>query len=290
MYQPYNKDFRDFDIIPFEGRLFAIYITSTHVKDSNQFGLASSTDGAHWTEEGMVMQPSAAGWDSKSLWAMHVAREDDEFIMYYSALGEGWRRHQSMGIARSRNLRDWAREDKPLLYLEPDNPFYSDDIDRIDKWYPDEPTILFRDPWSLHHQSKKYLMFAARDKSISHENNACIGLAELLPDNNVRYLPPLYSPGTYHALECPALYQIDGRWVLLFCDDDIDVMRYATSDGPLSGFSEPTKEPLTPTKNYVGRIVEWDGRHLFYHHTPDHQLSDPKEVQLSERKLILHKI
>ncbi len=275
MFKPKDSDCRDFDIIPFEGRLWLIYIRSGAAKDSNEFGLASSSaDGYEWREEGIVMKPSENAWDCKSLWAMHLAADANGFALYYSALGKGMRLHQSIGVAYSKDLKTWNRFDKPILSLSADNEFY-DDRTEIGA---QELGTLFRDPWSFEQEGKKYLIFAARDKSADGVNNACIGSAQIDENGLVAYLPPIYSPKKYQELECPALYFIEGKWFLLFCEDIAVQMRYAVSDSPFGGFEEPENNMLALPGNYVGRIVSWKGKLLFFYHTPEHTLADPVVV------------
>jgi hypothetical protein len=279
MFKPINSDCRDFDITPFGDKLWLIYIRSGVIKDSNEFGLASSEDGYNWQEEGVVMKPRAGSWDSRSLWAMHVSTTPGGFVMYYSALGEGMRLHQSIGQAYSEDLRMWDRSDNPLLTLNSENEYYDNStkkIGRYDKVH--ELPILFRDPWSFSHNGKNYLIFAARDKQVVDEHNACVGLAELHPDGSVTYLPSIYSPRTYQEIECPAIYFFEGQWFLLFCEDIVVQMRYAVADDPFTGFTEPQNNILAPAKNYVGRIVTWQGKYLFFYHTPEKILADPKIV------------
>lgn len=287
MFKPKNGDCRDFDIVSWRGRLWMIYITSSETEDENIFGLASSRDGFSWEEEGVIMRPSIGNWDCKSLWAMHLVKTDDGFMLYYSALGQGNRRHQSIGVAYSKDLRNWSRQSQPLLSLSADNPIYSDEIDRIDKWYPNEPAILFRDPWSVASAGRRYLIFAAKDKSVNHQDNACVGLAEIADDNSIKYHQPIYSPGKYHIVECPAIYHLAGKWFLIFCDDIKNEIRYAVSESPLHGFREPVGESLVPAGNYVGRIVDWDGKLLLFYHTADHFLADPKYLIIEKDKIII---
>jgi len=290
MFKPENNDCRDFDIIPWQGKLWMIYIRSSAAQDANDFGLASSADGFSWQDEGVIMLPSENGWDCKSLWAMHLTREANGFILYYSALGVGSRRHQSIGVAHSADLHVWARNLQASLILSPDNALYSDEIDKIDKWYPDEPAILFRDPWTFEYEDEKYIIFAAKDKAVRHQDNACVGLVKTEKDGTFKYCPPVYSPEKYHIIECPAMYYIGDKWFLVFCDDIKNEIRYAVSDNPIHGFKEPVDAPLMPRGNYVGRIIEWNDEYLFFCNTPDDSLSDPKRLLIKDDKVILGKI
>jgi hypothetical protein len=285
MFKPESSDCRDFDIIPFENKLWLIYIRSGETKDSNEFGLASSLDGRAWQEEGIVMKPSKEAWDCRSLWAMHIAITSDGFVLYYSALGEGMRLHQSIGRAYSKDLRYWQHESSPILALNSNNEYYDNATKKVVHGDAHELSILFRDPWSFSYEGRNYITFAARDKRVTDEYNACIGLAELHDDGSVTYLPPLYSPGTYQEIECPAIYFFEGSWFLLFCEDIIVQMRYAVAADPFTGFTEPENNILAPVKNYVGRIVKWQGEYLLFYNTPEKTLADPKKVNLEKRSI-----
>lgn len=288
MFKPKNSECRDFDIVSFNGKLWMIYIRPSGMYYRNNFGLASSADGFTWKYEGVVMKPSKSCWDCKSLWAMHLVKNKNGFVLFYSALGKGGRQNQSIGIAYSKNLYIWKRSKKPILVPSPTNKLYSNEIDKKDKWYPEEPTILFRDPYSFTNKGKKYLIFAGKDKKIKNENNACVGLIEIRKNGTYKYLAPIFSPKKYRIIECPAIYQINKKWFLIFCDDTKNEIKYAVSNNPLGGLKEMKNKPLLPKGNYVGRIIEWKNQYLFFYNsfTPS-CLADPKIIKIKNNKIII---
>lgn len=289
MFKPSFGDFRDFDFVKWKGKLWTIFLTGPKGNDSNIFGLASSKDGINWKEEGIVMKPSKLGFDKKSLWAMCLTKQKDKFVMYYSALGKGSRNQQSIGKAYSKDLKNWKRyKNNPILKLEKNNKFYSREIDKEHPRYPKEKPILFRDPFYFKHKNKEYIIFAAKVKNKKTPYNAGVGIAEK-NRNQYKFLPPIFIPEKYKITECPALYKINKKWLLIFCDDDIDVIRYAISESPFGPFNEPRNSVISK-RDYVGRIIKWKGEYLFYSHSVSKKgkyMNLPKILELKGDKLIL---
>jgi sucrose-6-phosphate hydrolase SacC (GH32 family) len=290
MFKPSFGDFRDFDFIKYKNKLWVIFITSPKgVDDSNNFGLASSTDGINWKEEGIVMKPGKFGFDNKSLWAMCLTKEKNNFVIFYSAISDKGRHEQSIGKAYSKNLKEWKRnKNNPILKLEENNKYYSNEIDKDHKDYPRDKPILFRDPYAFKYKNKNYVIFASKIKNNKSPYNAGVGLAEK-KGNKYNFLPQIFSPNKYKIIECPALYKINSNWLLLFCDDDIDVIRYATGKSPFGPFKE-SKLPLLPKSNYVGRIIKWKGKYLFYSHAISKKgkyMNSPKILELKNNRINL---
>lgn len=292
MFKPFFGDFRDFDIIEYKDKLWVIFITSPKgIDDSNNFGLASSKDGINWKEEGIVMKPEKKGFDSRSLWAMCLTKEKNNFVIYYSAIGKGGRNKQSIGKAYSKNLKNWKRDKKnPILKLEENNKYYSNEIDKEHKCFPKDKPILFRDPYFFKYKNKEYILFASKVKNKKSPYNAGVGLVEKI-GNKYKFLPPIFIPEKYKIIECPALYKINKKWILFFCDDDIDVIRYAIGKNPFGPFKEQ-KNSIISKKDYVGRLIKWKGKYLFYSHAISKKgkyMNAPKILNLKENKILLKK-
>lgn len=293
MFKPSFGDFRDFDLIKYKNKLWVIFITSSKgVDDSNNFGLASSKDGVQWKEEGIVMKPGKSGFDNRSLWAMCLTKEKNTFAMYYSAIGKGGRNKQSIGKAYSKNLKDWKRDkNNPILKLEKNNKYYSDEIDKEHKDFPADKPILFRDPYTFRYKNKRYILFASKIKNKNNPYNAGVGLVEE-KGNRYKFLPPIFVPGKYKIIECPALYKINKKYILFFCDDDVDVIRYAVSSNPFGLFKEPVESKLLSKSSYVGRFINWRGQKLFYSHKISKKgcyMEEPNILEIKENKVILKK-
>lgn len=289
MFRPFPFECRDFSLIENNGNLLMLYIsTENEVGGQDVYRLASSRNGVDWKDEGVVMRPSDSGWDDKDLWAMGLTGSTNNFTLYYSAIGREEGRHgQAIGVAYSKDLKTWERSvHNPILKLEEDNPYYSAEIDRANQRQEERP-ILFRDPFPFVYQGKEYLLFSAKDKCFK-DRNACIGLA-VKTGHTWEFLPPLYSPGLYKVLECPALYFIKGKTLLLFCVDLERTIHYAISEIPWGDFSEPTGEALLPRSNYVGRIVELNGeRHLYSNIESNGKwyLDAPKKFQFIDSRIV----
>lgn len=259
-FQPEGENINDFDLIVHDEMLYAVFVRKTpypkeniDAKKPNRFGLARSPDGKAWEDLGTVLEPIAETWE-QSLWAGGVAHRDGQFVLYYTGVTETREASSQIGRAFSRDLRLWSKDDaNPILTLSAGNPYYSD-----------EPVHCFRDPYPMMINGKRYLLIGAKDKAQPEGKRGCIGFIEERIDGRFTFHPPLFSPGSYNVLECPALYTIGTYWYLLFGDDTKKVFRYARADQPLGPFIEPRENQLLPENFYNVRFVHFRGEWRSY--------------------------
>ena len=179
-----------------------------------------------------------------------------------------------------------------MLTFDAQNPYYSD-----------EPKLSFRDPFFFKHDGKKYIIFCAKDKNKPAGKQGCVGIVEETGSNEFKWLPPLYSPGKYFdGLECPTLYHIKNKWYLLYGLDTKNApshyMAYAISENAFGPFVAPKNNHLSLEGHYIGRMVEFKNRLLYYSWFRDfpkgitrERLAKPREVQTTNNgKIKLSKI
>jgi len=95
-----NHDFPDPTIIRVENKYYG-YATNTVVNGRYaHIQLASSTDLAHWKDEGDAL-PAGATWASRDFWAPHVIYDParKKYIMYYSAESKADSTGKCIGVA-----------------------------------------------------------------------------------------------------------------------------------------------------------------------------------------------
>jgi len=99
------------------GSEYRIYYTGLEGCCRSSIGLATSTDGLHWTRYAgnPVLQPSATGWDAETLSGPRVIRDGSRYLMYYRGNGGG---SVQTGLAVSNDGITWTKDPRnPVLPL-----------------------------------------------------------------------------------------------------------------------------------------------------------------------------
>jgi beta-fructofuranosidase len=288
-------NFNDFDFLVEDDILYASYVKkipypkeNEDARKPNRYGLAKTTDGVKWEEVGDTIMPGQAGSWEESLWAGGISKQNGEYVIYYTAVKMAERTNScKIGKAYSKDLIHWQKDPtNPVFTFNPENPYYSN-----------EYRLAFRDPFCFQHQNRTYILFCARDEAQPLDKQGCVGIAEEISPNQFKWLPPLYSPGQYFdGLECPAMYEINNRWYLLFGQDQKSggpIFRYAMSDSPFGPFVEPRNNILAKDGNYISRIAKLKGKMLLYSWFRDYpdgnvreRLASPKEITFQNDGLI----
>ena len=86
---------------------------------------AVSRDGISWKRTKNALFVGDPGqWDDDMLWTMHVYREHNKFIMYYTGLQRKDRGKISrIGLAKSNDLLEWKKINEPHSFIEPTGHF-----------------------------------------------------------------------------------------------------------------------------------------------------------------------
>jgi beta-fructofuranosidase len=285
-YQSPGFNFNDFDLLVEKDTIYATYVKKIpfpledkDAKQPNRFGMAKSIDGINWEEVGDIILPIPHTWE-ESLWAGCFTKQDGKYVIYYTGVKILERQPScKIGKAYSTDLIHWEKDlNNPIFTFDQGNPYYSD-----------ESKLSFRDPFYFKHEGKKYILICAKDKKQSEGKRGCVGILEETEDNKFKWLPPIFSPGIYKdGLECPAIYNLNGRWYLLYGIDHESgekVFRYAVADNPFGPFRTFTDNQLLSSNNYVCRIVKFKRRYFLYNWFRDYEnglvrerLALPKEV------------
>lgn len=251
---------------------------------------AVSSDGMSWRRTRNALFVGHPGeWDDDMLWTMDVREGNGKFIMYYTGLQRRDRGVISrIGFAESEDLVDWKKTDKPNLYIEPPGIYYEDRKNNPRKW------LSFRDPYRFDYNDEIYLLVCARYKQGPVSRRGCVGLIKL-DDNGAEFLPPLIYPMAYDDIECPCLFELNGRFYILgSIREDIKV-RYWFAPEFRGEYHSFHADVVLPNGNYAARTVQ-DGEHLlvfnfFYTGRVDllRVLPPPKQFDTDEKGRLLLK-
>lgn len=251
---------------------------------------AVSNDGISWKRVNNALFVGHPGeWDDDMLWTMHVVQEGEIFEMYYTGLQRRDRGVISrVGLATSDNLIDWTKKKQDGYPIGPDNIYYEGLEKNPRKW------ISFRDPYKFDHAGERYLLIAARSVSGPVSRCGCVGLVKIT-GNHIEHLPPLLYPLVYDDIECPCVFELNGRFYLLGSIREDIKIRYWFAPEFMGEYHSFHEDVLLPPGNYAARVVQ-DGEHLLVYNffyafgqiNALRVLPPPKQLSTDERgRLVL---
>lgn len=179
-------------------------------------GHATSTDLTNWTPVADALGPGAAGaFDDSSTWTGSITRHDGRWAMLYT--GTSTADHglvQRIGLATSDDLHEWSRHDEAVLTSD---PAIYETLDGAD-WFDE----AWRDPWMFVDPYDEYVhvFVTARANAGDRFERGVVGHARSVDLHTWEVLEPLVtSVDGFGQLEVPQLFELGGRWYLLFCSD-----------------------------------------------------------------------
>lgn len=251
---------------------------------------AVSQDGISWKRVRNALFVGHPGeWDDDMLWTMHVVKKDDMFEMYYTGLQRRDRGIISkIGYAYSKDLLEWTKDNQGRFPIEPKGIFYEAQQHNPRKW------LSFRDPFKIDYNGEEYILMAARSIHGPVSRRGCVGIVRLTKEK-VELMPPLLYPLVYDDIECPCVFQLNGRYYLLgSIREDIKV-RYWFAPEFLDEYHSFHDDVLLPPGNYAARIVV-DGPHILIYNffyagqiNTLRVLPPPKQLSTDERGRLLLK-
>jgi beta-fructofuranosidase len=217
---------------------------------------AVSTNGMSWRRVNNALFVGHPGeWDDDMLWTMHVVEVDKKFEMYYTGLQRKDRGVVSrIGYAESTDLINWTKNRKNIFPIEPKGIFYETYKTNPRTW------LSFRDPFRFVHKGEVYLLVATRTLAGPVSRRGCVGLVKITNDI-FELMPPLLYPMVYDDIECPCVFELNGRFYLLgSIREDIKVRYWFATDffGEYHSFNA---DVILPQGNYAARTLQ-DGEHL----------------------------
>lgn len=231
------------------------YVYTLDGLGQSTIGVAESPDLMMYYKRGVAI-PSVPGTWENSLFGGYVFKWKGKIYMLYSAPGTGY--DNAMGLAESEDMLNWKKYSGNPVMRHPDARWYdgaTPDGMRGGTSCRDVAVIedAFTDEWA-------YCCFTASTGRGDFYRRGCIGLARSKNLIDWEYLPPLFSPGIYTAMEVPRVCKIGSKWFLAWlhapwygirtCEDfgqrayhwGETMIHYAVADKPLGPYRMP-KDP-----------------------------------------------
>ncbi|GLR17656.1 glycoside hydrolase family protein [Portibacter lacus] len=243
----------DVDVFIHEGKYHLFHLI---IPNHDYIAHAVSDDGIQWKRVNNALFVGHPGeWDDDMLWTMHVSKNEDKFRMYYTGLHQKDRGViQKIGIAESEDLITWNKIKPNNFPIKSEGPYYEGIDNNPREW------LSFRDPFHYEHNGEEYLLICARSSFGPTSRRGCVALLKL---ENEKYemMPPILYPMVYDDVECPCVFDLNGRsYIIGSIREDIKV-RYWYADKFLDEYNNFRSDVLLPQGNYAARIVR-DGEHL----------------------------
>lgn len=176
-------------------------------------GHAVSSDLERWEVLPDVLGPGREGsWDDYTTWTGSVVEHAGRWCLLYTGTSRAEDGLiQRIGLATSEDLVAWERHrDNPVLEADP--AWY--ELLDVEVWHDQ----AWRDPWVFRHPEggRFHALITARVRGGAGPTRGVIGLAASADLERWEVLPPLTEPGHFGHMEVPQLFEVGGRWYLLF--------------------------------------------------------------------------
>ncbi|MGF1634484.1 MAG: glycosyl hydrolase [Phycisphaerae bacterium] len=248
-----------------------------------------SKDGLEWRRVDNAFFIGHPGkWDDDMLWTMHVTPDPQDpgaWRMFYTGLSRQENGSvQRVGLARSRDLYHWTKDEGNGFPLEISGEYYENHKQSGRMW------VSFRDPFIFEEGGRRLMLASARANQGSLVRRGCVGLAEEVEPNHFEFRAPLHWPRNYDEIEVPGLIEVQGRYFLIgSIREDVKVRYWYADqvDGPYENYFDNV---LMPAGNYAARPSCTGGESLiwnfFFRDMPgcerQQMLAPPKELVLDK--------
>jgi hypothetical protein len=181
---------------------------------------------------------------------MGVVQHRAAFHMLYTALATAERGSvQRIGHATSHDLVRWHASDR---WIEAAAPYET---------APEHaPWVSWRDPKPVVVGDEVLVAICARVDEGPARRRGCVALVSTTDFERFGVEPPILRSGHAFEIECPQLYPIGERWVLLGSVIDDRSVRYWVANGPRGPFTAPAGNRLLPAGHYAARMFRWRGQ------------------------------
>lgn len=266
----------------------------------NYIGHASSTDLLHWKTHDYITLFSdiTDDWDSNQrILTGNIFRNHDG--LYYMTYGSAKSQSSGgppiprIGIVVSEDLFNWHKSSMNPI-LSPAPPYRANDDNR----WPLRDASLCRTP-----DNRYEAIFCTRLGSGPFFERGVIGQAFSDDLEHWVFDEPLLQTDRIQEPEVPSRYYRNGRHYLLFCagfglggrahHHHYPIIDKATYYAVANAFDGPfhfsMQNVLSPGTAYVGRIIDFDGEPLFFHHIETRRsgFAIPKAVSFDNDRISL---
>lgn len=201
-----------------------------------------------------AVSPGTVGsYDGGGIWTGSVVEKDGIYHLFYTGHHVGAENPQTICLATSTDFVNFERAGQGPL-IPPPAGF--------------EP-VDWRDPYVFYNEAEGcwWMLIAARLASGPKWRRGCIALAT--SDNLLNWRvesKPLYAPGTTFCPECPELWEMNGRWYMVYSrfSEDAGTI-YRVADSPRGPFRVPENEDLGGRRWYAAKSApQPDGSRVFF--------------------------
>jgi len=251
-YRPAEGYFGDAIPYYFNGAYHVFYLKATRTSGERlRWSHIVSKDLVHWEELPDAILPGEGDApDSGGCWTGSVIEKDDTFHVFYT----GWRPNtpmpQTICHAVSEDLVHWAKDGR--------NPILAPD----ERWYG---RADWRDPFVFWHPKEQcyFMLICATTNSGPVAKRGCLGLATSPDLERWEVCPPFYAPHFCGPMECPDLFELDGRWYLLFSEfTESRQTHYRIADTLGTPWRPPALDTFNGQRFYAAKTAG-DGKQRF---------------------------
>lgn len=262
------SDVGDIELFPHGDELHLFHLT---LPNHDVVQHLVSTDGLSWKRLAAAIRTGDPGEsDDDQIWTMSVTEHDGRFFMLYTALSFAEHgRVQRTNLAVSDDLIHWRKVDH--------NPVGEADS----RWYETAPDtkgmVSWRDPKPIKVGDAYYAAVCAREKSGPFMRRGAVGLLASTDLEHWEPRPPLFAPRRWWDLECPQVFELDGRYYLTAAIMEDRTQRYWVADRFEGPYDVPADGGLlAPHGHYAGRVCTWKGRAIYgcWHQPNPRHMSD----------------
>lgn len=158
-------------------------------------------------------------FDGYTIYHMGVYVHDGTWFMHYTGLDKaGAGQQQAIGLATSKDGIRWTKH--------PNNPVLRADPRYYEPFIPPEATyqkkdggrLWFRDPFVIRDPKTGEfgIIVMARDLKEHVDVRGCLSWATSRDLVHWQTKPPIFSPGRFHTIETPSIYEFNGRHYVIF--------------------------------------------------------------------------
>jgi sucrose-6-phosphate hydrolase SacC (GH32 family) len=232
-----SSELGDIDMIEHRGRLHVLHLV---LPNHDRVAHIVSDDGLHWTALPDALRTGDPGeFDDDMIWTMGVVRFGGAFHMLYTGLCTAESGAvQRIGHAVSDDLVTWHKRG---LVLEAAAPF------ERGSW---------RDPKPIAVGDEVLVPICARIDEGPSRWRGCVALASTR-DFETFTVEPLFRGAHAYEVECPQLYPLHDRWVLLGSLQEDRSVRCWVGESPRGPFTTPPCNRLLPAGHYAAKLFRW---------------------------------
>ncbi|ERK72106.1 family 43 glycosylhydrolase [Leifsonia aquatica] len=224
---------------------------------------ARSRDLVSWEELAPAVAPGDVGaYDGGGIWTGSIVENDGRYYLFYTGHHVGAPNPQTICLAVSDDLVNFTKyADNPVLLP-------TADYEQVD-WR--DPYVFFNEDEGLW-----WMLIATRLAEGPHWRRGAIALATS-PDLMTWTVEekPFYTPGDTYCPECPELWELDGRWYLVYSrfSEEVGTI-YRVADRPRGPFRIPANESLGGRRWYASKSAAHPGGRAFFGWVHDRVTAD----------------